>query len=162
MPDKHNPWVGLRAYTEGEILYGRDKDILALTTYILAEKEVVLYGKSGTGKSSIINAGVIPSARRNGYIPLDSFVSDCNLYKSVVRFDGKSAFIWRSGIKHDCSPILELTIKDGVYYNGLGEIVDIEDDLIYPLLKSSDVHKLNGLDNRHDRYLILPDRKSVV
>lgn len=70
MPDKHNPWVGLRAYTEGEILYGRDKDILALTTYILAEKEVVLYGKSGTGKSSIINAGVIPSARRNGYIPL--------------------------------------------------------------------------------------------
>lgn len=86
----------------------------------------------------------------------DSFVSDCNLYKSVVRFDGKSAFIWRSGIKHDCSPILELTIKDGVYYNGLGEIVDIEDDLIYPLLKSSDVHKLNGLDNRHDRYLILP------
>ena len=68
--NNHNPWVGLRAYTEGEILYGRDKDILELTTYVLAETEVVLYGKSGTGKSSIINAGVLPSARRNGYVPI--------------------------------------------------------------------------------------------
>lgn len=65
-----NPWIGLRAYTEGEILYGRDKDILELTTYVLAETEVVLYGKSGTGKSSIINAGVLPSARRNGFVPI--------------------------------------------------------------------------------------------
>lgn len=70
METNHNPWVGLRAYKEGEILYGRDKDILELTTYVLAEKEVVLYGRSGTGKSSIINAGVLPSARRNGFIPL--------------------------------------------------------------------------------------------
>lgn len=70
MNDRQNPWVGLRAYTEGEILYGRDKDILELTTYVLAETEVVLYGKSGTGKSSILNAGVIPSARRNGYTPV--------------------------------------------------------------------------------------------
>lgn len=70
MRNNQNPWVGLRAYTEGEILYGRDKDILELTTYVMAETEVVLYGKSGTGKSSIINAGIIPSARRNGYTPL--------------------------------------------------------------------------------------------
>lgn len=70
MTNNQNPWVGLRAYTEGEILYGRDKDILELTTYVLAETEVVLYGKSGTGKSSIINAGVLPSARRNGFVPI--------------------------------------------------------------------------------------------
>lgn len=70
MDNNQNPWVGLRAYTEGERLFGRDKDILELTTYVLAETEVVLYGKSGTGKSSIINAGVIPSARRKGYTPL--------------------------------------------------------------------------------------------
>ncbi len=70
MRDNQNPWVGLRAYTEDDVLYGRDRDILELTTYVLAETEVVLYGKSGTGKSSIINAGVVPSARRNGYMPL--------------------------------------------------------------------------------------------
>lgn len=70
MDNNQNPWVGLRAYTEGEILYGRDKDIIELTTYVLAETEVVLYGKSGTGKSSIINAGVLPAARRKGFIPL--------------------------------------------------------------------------------------------
>lgn len=70
MRNNQNPWIGLRAYVEGETLYGRDREILELTTFVMAETEVVLYGKSGTGKSSIINAGVIPSARRNGYIPL--------------------------------------------------------------------------------------------
>jgi hypothetical protein len=52
-------------------------------------------------------------------------------------------YIWRSGIKHDCSKIMELTITSGGYRNGLGEIVEIEDKYLYPLLKSSDV--ANGL-----------------
>lgn len=48
-------------------------------------------------------------------------------------------YVWRSGVKHDCSKIMELTaLRDG-YLNGLGEMVDIEDDLLFPMLKSSDI-----------------------
>ena len=65
-----NPWLGLKSYREGEILYGRDEDIRSLSQQILNDTDTVLYGRSGIGKSSIINAGVIPSARRHNIKPI--------------------------------------------------------------------------------------------
>jgi len=46
---------------------------------------------------------------------------------------------WRSGVKHDCVRVFELHPVDGGFVNGSDEVVDIESDLIYPLLKGSDV-----------------------
>lgn len=86
----------------------------------------------------------------------ESFVSDIKLYNNVSKYDKKSSYVWRSGIKHDCASILELTFSDGTYTNGLGEIVQIEEDLIYPLLKSSDVN--NYQDNIFRKFIIVPQR----
>lgn len=65
-----NPWIGLESYKEGQILYGRDKDIRELTQCVLNDTDTLLYGKSGIGKSSILNAGILPAARRAGYFPV--------------------------------------------------------------------------------------------
>lgn len=65
-----NPWLGLQSYREGEILYGRDEDIRDLTQSVLNDTDTLLYGKSGIGKSSILNAGVIPAMKRNDFIPV--------------------------------------------------------------------------------------------
>lgn len=67
---RKNPWRGLESYSEGEILYGRDEDIRDLTQAILNNIETLLYGKSGIGKSSILNAGILPIIRRHGYVPI--------------------------------------------------------------------------------------------
>lgn len=67
---RKNPWLGLESYREGEVLYGRDDDIRDLTQCVLNDPDVLLYGKSGIGKSSILNAGVIPAMRRHGYLPV--------------------------------------------------------------------------------------------
>ena len=56
-----------------------------------------------------------------------------------LRGDGNSK--WRSGIKHDCAKVMELMKEGDKYRNGLGEVVELEDDYIYPMLKSSDVAK---------------------
>lgn len=65
--------------------------------------------------------------------------------------------MWRSGIKHDCAKVMELTSGDGgVIRNGLGEAVEIEPDLLFPLLKSSDVAKGRP---RGDRYMIVTQNK---
>lgn len=67
-------------------------------------------------------------------------VSDLDIYKKWRHLKGQDpAYVWRSGIKHDCSNIMELEETDSGYINGFGEKVDIEDVYIYPLLKSSDV-----------------------
>lgn len=87
-----------------------------------------------------------------------SFVSDTKLYRDVSKYDSVSSYVWRSGIKHDCASVLELTFSDGSYINGLGEIVNIEDDLIYPLLKSSDIY--NYGDKICRKFIIVPQRKT--
>ncbi|MCM1517670.1 MAG: hypothetical protein NC117_03435 [Pseudoflavonifractor sp.] len=84
----------------------------------------------------------------------DSFVADIHLYSQARAFDGQSSYQWRSGIKHDCAPILELSRDNGHYHNGLGQSVNVEECMIFPLLKSSDIgHEFDG---NLRRYIILP------
>ena len=53
-------------------------------------------------------------------------------------FFGKCAFEWHQGVKHDCAKIMELTETGGnTLHNGLNEVVDIEPEIIFPLVKSS-------------------------
>ncbi|MDR2718647.1 MAG: hypothetical protein LBB89_11370 [Treponema sp.] len=52
---------------------------------------------------------------------------------------GKSDYNWRNGIKHDCSKVMEFDIIGSKIINGYGENVEIEEELVYPLLKSSDI-----------------------
>jgi len=51
----------------------------------------------------------------------------------------ENRYVWRSGIKHDCSKVMELMKNPDGYRNGLGETVAIEDSSLFPLLKSSDI-----------------------
>ncbi|MBK8427258.1 MAG: hypothetical protein IPL27_15335 [Lewinellaceae bacterium] len=48
---------------EQALFFGRDRDIQDLCDLIRVEKLSVLFGKSGYGKSSILNAGVLPRLR---------------------------------------------------------------------------------------------------
>lgn len=69
----------------------------------------------------------------------NKIISNLDIYHKYKDIDGKSPLIWRSGLKHDCSKIMELKISNSVYLNDLNETIDLEPDLIYPLLKSSDI-----------------------
>lgn len=64
-----NPWLGLKTYDEGQHLYGREDDIHALSQNILFNIQTVIYGKSGIGKSSILNAGIFPILRKSNFFP---------------------------------------------------------------------------------------------
>lgn len=67
---ERNPWHGLEGYVEGEILYGRDTEIRILSQSIANNVQTVLYGKTGIGKSSLINAGIFPLMRHSGFLPI--------------------------------------------------------------------------------------------
>lgn len=68
-----------------------------------------------------------------------NFVSNTKEYFVYSRLDGHCQLEWWSGIKHDCSKVMELEEKNSRLYNKLHEEVNIEDDLLYPMLKSSDL-----------------------
>jgi hypothetical protein len=62
-----NRYPGVKPFSTSEdfLFFGRQSDIEALNTLIFIKQTVVLYGKSGYGKSSLINAGIIPKLKEN-------------------------------------------------------------------------------------------------
>lgn len=74
--NKHNPWAGLASYedpknSERKLKFcGREDDCYDLVKLIVHNTFVTLYGKSGIGKTSLLNAGVFPELREEQYQPL--------------------------------------------------------------------------------------------
>jgi hypothetical protein len=88
----------------------------------------------------------------------DSFlVADIPSYEKIKYLtDSDHYYKWRTGIKHDCSKIMELEkIGDGLYLNGLGETHELEDICLFPLLKGSDL--ANGKIPK--KFMLVPQTK---
>jgi hypothetical protein len=87
-------------------------------------------------------------------------VADASRYAESSEIDGVCPLPWRQGIKHDAARIMELRgavgggisevsphregrdsleAKFGRLQNKLGEIVDVEPEFLYPLMKGSDL-----------------------
>ena len=61
-----NPYVGPRSFRRGDALYGRDREIADLLDLLIAERIVLLHSPSGAGKTSLIQAGLIPLLEEEG------------------------------------------------------------------------------------------------
>ena len=55
-----NPFVGPRPLAKTNPIFGRDREITELRHRLISERLVLLHSPSGAGKSSLINAGLIP------------------------------------------------------------------------------------------------------
>lgn len=84
-------------------------------------------------------------------------IASIDFYEKWKYLNGGSQIKWRSGVKHDCSKVMELKKVGDKYENGLGESVELEENFIYPLLKSSDI--ANG--NLEPRRFVLVTQKDV-
>lgn len=60
-------YPGLASFTsvQKDVFFGRKDDIQELSELIFVERKVLLYSKSGYGKTSLLNAGVIPKLSDN-------------------------------------------------------------------------------------------------
>ncbi len=72
--------------------------------------------------------------------------------------DGTCPLTWRQGVKHDAATVMELAYSStGQLYNKLEEVVEVEPEYVYPLLKSSD---LGGVEKiRPKKALIVPQQR---
>jgi hypothetical protein len=70
--DAQNPWPGLTAFTEKqhEFFYGREQESHELFSCVKRERLTVLFGKSGLGKTSLLQAGLFPQLRAADYLPV--------------------------------------------------------------------------------------------
>jgi Archaeal ATPase. len=65
LADLEHPWLGLESFHEETRAYffGRDTEIAELHLRLRSHPLLVLYGRSGLGKTSILMAGLIPRLR---------------------------------------------------------------------------------------------------
>ena len=83
-------------------------------------------------------------------------IADVGAYNRWKHLNGAEVYKWRSGIKHDCAKVMELHKEGNQYWNGLGELVDIEDDYLYPMLKSSEL--ANNRTGKPNRWMLVTQR----
>jgi tetratricopeptide (TPR) repeat protein len=67
-----NPWPGLVSFSEANeaFFFGREQEIADLVRRIAQEPLTIFFGKSGLGKSSILQAGLTPELRRHAFVPI--------------------------------------------------------------------------------------------
>ena len=77
---EHKRYPGTRPFRDDKfdrmLFKGRNKEIQQLLHLVLAENLVVLFAKSGVGKSSLLNAGIFQLLREKNYFPIRIRMND--------------------------------------------------------------------------------------
>jgi hypothetical protein len=83
-------------------------------------------------------------------------LADVNAYDRWKHLQGEEGYRWRSGVKHDCARVIELVREGDRYRNGLGELVDLEPEFVFPMLKGSEI--ANGQTLQPRRWMLVTQR----
>jgi hypothetical protein len=70
--NKDSPWPGLVSFTEDEhnFFHGREKESIDFTRLIKLYTLSILFGQSGLGKTSLLQAGIFPLLRQSAFLPV--------------------------------------------------------------------------------------------
>lgn len=68
-PLVQRPYKFLQSYdeTDAPVFWGRDREIAEITSKILHHPSYVVYGQSGVGKTSLLQAGLVPTLKAAGH-----------------------------------------------------------------------------------------------
>lgn len=115
----------------------------------------VEFGVSGNACRAHVYDQLSCAARPVSTIALEDrmLVADLDAYRETKHLSGGSVLRWRSGIKHDCSKVMELEVAGQAYRNGLGEVIDLESEYLYPMFKTSEVAS-RRIDACHRRMIV--------
>jgi hypothetical protein len=95
MPPAKNRYPGIRSFEADDqiLFYGRSREIDELFNLIKIKPLVVLFGKSGLGKTSLLKAGVGPLLQKQYYYPVMIRLQDTDVPPSVSVLNGLEKYI---------------------------------------------------------------------
>jgi hypothetical protein len=87
----------------------------------------------------------------------NELLADVSAYHRWRHLAGEDFYYkWRSGVKHDCSKVMELRKEGHRFRNRLNERFELEDEYVYPMLKSSEITDGRGEDP--SRWMLVTQR----
>jgi len=161
------PWPGLKSYNEEdhEFFCGRDEEIHELLWLVRRNVLTVVFGPSGTGKSSLVQAGLFPALRKEGFAPYRIRLEHGNdLIKQVQRHLNLSGeTLWegfhRLGVEGQAEPVVVFDQFEEIFTFGDGrpeserfleELADLVENY-YPRTVRQRLEKGEQLDFSPDR-----------
>ena len=151
------------AWTHGHRLRNAEVRRIDATKHFGASVDACLFIVSGSPRRGEVECAVYdsleaaaPSSRfglRDGEL-----VAELELYERWKHLAGPERCRWRSGVKHDCSKVMELHRRGpDSYVNGFQEEVQLEPRFLFPMLKSSEV--ANGTVAEPTRWMLVTQSK---
>jgi hypothetical protein len=139
-----------------KVFFGREHEAAALTDQILATRMIVVYAKSGLGKTSLLNAGVAPRLRDEGYLPLIVRVNDVQRGPFAFILEGIQAEAERQQVEYvpGLSDSLWNFFKTAEFWRG--------DLLMTPVLILDQFEELFTLQGEEARALFLEELGYLV
>lgn len=64
---ERNPYIGPRPFQQGELFFGREREATDLAHVLTASRIVLLHSPSGAGKTSLLQAAVVPAFAERGF-----------------------------------------------------------------------------------------------
>jgi WD40 repeat protein len=125
---KNNPYVGPRPYERGDRhnFYGREREARDLVSLILAERVVLFYAPSGAGKTSLLNAQIIPAVEEEGFQVLSSVRVGSDLPPDVDPKDVENVFVFSAlmslaGEDVPANDLIDHTLLSFLHQQGLSQ-----------------------------------------
>ncbi len=125
LPDSANPYKGLRAFDEADSddFFGRDKLIKQildrLNEDVADARFLAVVGPSGSGKSSVVRAGILPEIRR-GALPGSENWFVIEMMPGRYPFEELEAALLRIAINPPATVLSQLSDEDG----GLARVIN--------------------------------------
>jgi hypothetical protein len=101
----------------------------------------IIFGRPATHEAAVYESLGDQDALQSFGYKNGELVSCVRSFDLLQHLQSSTKGRWRSGIKHDSSKVMELRREDDLFINGFDESVDLEENFIFPLLKSSDLAK---------------------
>jgi hypothetical protein len=175
------PWPGLKSYNEDdqEFFCGRDAEIQELLWLVRRNVVTVLFGPSGTGKSSLVQSGLFPALRKESFAPFRIRLKHGgDLIKQVQRDLGLTGeSLWegfhRVGVEGQAEPVVVFDQFEEIFTLGDGrpeserfleELADLVENY-YPRTVRERLEKgehLNFSPDRQAYHLVLVLREDFV
>ena len=117
IPDAPYRGVEPFRFIDQQIFVAREDETWSLISSIMIYRGVLLYGSSGSGKSSMINAGLIPQALKENFVPNILRVQpwrnrEIKIERIAIEQDGKPPYLPSTFTTDDSQASFECSIED--------------------------------------------------
>lgn len=152
---KKNRYPGAQPFSDDDlsrrVFFGREDASRSLADKVLASRLVVVYGRSGLGKTSLLNAGLAPLLREEGYLPLFLRVNDTKKGPFQSILDAIPSEASRQGVEYTpgLTDSLWSFFKSAEFWRG--------DLLLTPVLILDQFEELFTLQNEQARARLLDE-----